>query len=192
MRGMQYLISFALLVALAAWMVGVYNNLDHLRCAVCRGWSHWREATHRRNVCLNDFAHGIAGEMPEVDSLSRVLLRLAADSERTLSLAVSPRWGDRSGFLGGAEQQLRLSVNQAVRMIEGNPDGEEDAHLQQLCSNLSVTLYQQDQMADLYNRAAREYNDALHAPSARFLAPVFGFLKVNSLEPCSMQSARST
>ena len=69
MRGMQYLVSFALLVAVAAWMVRIYNNLDHLRGVVCSCWGQWRKATHHRNECLTDFAVVFALFLPQGDPL---------------------------------------------------------------------------------------------------------------------------
>ena len=92
MRGMQYLVSFALLVAVAAWIVRIYNNLDHLRGVVCSCWGQWRKATHHRNECLTDFAVVFALFLPQGDPLPRNLRRLAADSERTLALTREPRW----------------------------------------------------------------------------------------------------
>ena len=175
MPAMQYVVSFALLVALAAWMVGVYNNLHHLRGVVCSCWSQWRTVTHRRNEELKRFA---ASLVSLESSLSGNLLRLVADSERSLMLAEGPRWGARHGFLGGAERLLRMAAAQALRVVEGQAD----SAMQQLCQSVSVSLYQQDQVAELFNHAAREYNAALRLPSARFLAPVFGFSAVDALD----------
>ena len=192
MPGMQYLISFALLVALLAWMVGVYNNLEHLRKGVCECWAQWRQHTHRRNVCLNDFARSLAPFMPAGDPLPQSLLRLSADSERSLSLVESPQWGAHHGFLGGAEHLLRMAVAQSVHVVEASPAMRSDAHLLQLSRSVSSALYQQEQLMELFNRSAREYNAALRHVSARVLASVFGFSAVNMLEMSSRQNTRST
>ena len=179
---MQYIVSLALLVALAAWMVGVYNNLNHLREAVCRCWSQWRVVTQRRNMELKDFASSLSSYVPQESSLPGNLLRLVADSERSLLLSDRPRWCSRHGFLGGAERLLRMTVTQAVQAVEM----QSDSHLQQLCHSVSASLYQQDQVTELFNHAAREYNAALMLPSARILAPVLGFSAVDSLDDAEM------
>lgn len=189
---MQYLISFALLVALLAWVVGVYNHLVHLRSAVCKGWLHWRKTARRRNACLRDFVRVFAPAVPVNDPLPRSLLRLAADSEHSLTLADTPRWGRSHAFLGGAEHLLRMAIIQSLRMAETSSAGLADAQLATLCSRLSASLGQQDEAAELFNRAVREYNTALAVPSARLLAPVFGFAAAESLEPPQMQHARSS
>lgn len=188
---MQYLVSFALLVAFVAWMVGVYNNLFHLRGSVCNCWGQWRKATHHRNECLNDFAAAFALFMPSGDPLPDSLRRLAADSERSLALCLEPRWSALHGFVGRAEARLRQVVAHSVQVVEDSPEMRAHEHLQQLCSSVAVSLYQQDQLAELFNRAAREYNAALETPAARLLAPLFGFAGADPLTLPDTQSTHS-
>lgn len=192
MPGMQYLISFALLVALLAWMVGVYSNLEHLRKSVCACWAHWRQLTHQRNVCLNDFARCLTPFMPAGDPLPQSLLRLSADSERSLSLVEMPQWGAHHGFLGGAEHLLRMAVAQSVHVVESSPVMRSDVQLLHLSRSVSSALYQQEQVMELFNSSAREYNAALRNVSARLLASVFGFSAVSMLEMPARQNARSS
>lgn len=189
---MQYLVSFALLVAVGAWIVGVYNNLEHLRCMVCRGWAQWWRATHHRNACVGDFAAAFALLAPPENSLPRCLLRMVADSERTLAMVEVPRWGELHGFVGGAELLLRQAVAQAVQAVEESPDMRAHEQLQQLCLSVAVSLQQQEQLAALFNRAAREYNAALATPSARLLGPVFGFVAADPLDAAGAQNTRSS
>lgn len=188
---MQYLVSFALLVAFAAWMVGVYNTLFHLRGTVCNCWGQWCKATHQRNECLNDFANAFASFLPADNPLPASLLRLAADSERSLALSYEPRWSSLHGFVGGAEARLRQAVARSVQTVEDSPIMRAHEHLQQLCSGVSVSLYLQDQRAELFNHAAQEYNAALGTPSARLLAPLFGFACADPLSPMDKQSTHS-
>lgn len=189
---MQYVVSLALLVALAAWMVGVYNHLCHLRSAVCVCWGEWRKVTHHRNECLADFAAAFASFVPQGDPLPGSLRRLAADSERSLALSREPRWGAQHGFAGEAESLLRQAVARCVRAVEDSPAMRSHEHLQKLCSGVAVSLYQQDQVSELFDRAAREYNAALRSPSARFLAPLFGFSGADQLSITQMQSTHSS
>lgn len=179
---MPYLVSLALLVALAAWMVGVYNQLEHLRGVVCHCWGQWRKATQRRNESLRDFAAVFAMFMPPDAALPRDLRRLAEDSERTLALSLEPRWSRSHGFVGEAEKLLRMKVERSVQAVEDSPVMRAHDSLQRLCCSMSVSLYQQEKVAALFNQAAGEYNAALRAPSARLLAPIFGFLAADTLE----------
>ena len=189
MRHMAYLVSFALLVALGAWIVGVYNNLEHLRGVVCSCWGQWRRTTHRRNECLNDYVAAFALFMPANAALPQDLRRLVEDSERALALAVEPRWSGEAGMQGGAELVLRRAVVQSLQVVEDTPVMYGHEHLQRLCSSISVCLYQQDQVAASFNHAAQAYNAALASPSARLLAPLLGFARADALE---MREARSS
>lgn len=182
MSGMQYLVSFALLVALAAWMVGVYNNLVHLHGVVCNCWGVWCKAVHLRNQSLDEFASVFVYFVSKDDPLPGKLHRFAADSERSLAHVADSGRRLSLGFAGRAEQLLRQAVSKSVHVVEDSPVMRSHEHLQRVCSKLSAALFQQDQMAENFNRAAAEYNAALGGVSARLLAPLFGFAKVLPLE----------
>ncbi len=179
---MAYLVSFALLVALTAWIVGVYNNLEHLRGVVCNCWGQWRRVTHQRNECLSHFTTELAACLPSGDSLPQDLRRMVDDSERSLALALEPRWNKMHGFVGKAEQLLRFAAERSVQVVEESPTLRSHETLLRLCSSTAVSLYQQEQVTTLFNRAAHEYNSALSTPSARFLAPMLGFIAADTLE----------
>lgn len=190
---MQYLISLALLVAVAAWLVGVYNNLEHLRGVVCNCWMQWSKMTHYRNESLRSFVPVFASFMPEESPLPQLLRSLVADSERSLAESRELRWGGFQRFSGRTESRLRKAVAESVLLVESSPFMREHDELLRMCSNISASLYQQEQIADLFNRAVREYNKALSSPSARFLGPVFGFVAafpLDALQP--MQNARNS
>lgn len=182
MPGMQYLVSFALLVALAAWIVGVYNNLVHLHGVVCNCWRLWCKAVHLRNQSLEEFASVFVYFVSKDDPLPGKLHRFAADSERSLALGAESGGKISQGFACGAELLLRQAVTKSVHMVEESAVMRSHEHLLRVSSKLSAALYQQDQMAENYNRAAVEYNAALRGVSARLLAPLFGFAKVLPLE----------
>lgn len=182
MPGMQYLVSFALLVALAAWMVGVYNNLVHLHGVVCNCWGGWCKAVHLRNQSLEEFASVFVYFVSKDDPLPGKLHRFASDSEQSLALAAEMTGEFSLGSAGGAETLLRQAVIQSVHVVEDSAVMRSHEHLQRVGSKLSAALYQQDQMAENFNRAAAEYNAALRGVSARLLAPLFGFDKVHPLE----------
>jgi hypothetical protein len=179
---MQYLVSFALLVAVGGWMVAVYNRLYHLRCSVCTCWYEWRKATHYRNECLSNFTTLFALFLPQDDALARHLRHLVVDSEKSLSLSLEPRWNSRHGFVSGAERLVRQAVVQSVHVVEQHPMMRGHEHLHQLCCNVSLSLEKQAHVSELFNAAAAEYNAALNSFSARVLAPVFGFAVADTLD----------
>ena len=172
---MQYLVSFALLVFVAGWIVSVYNRLEHLRRVVCNSWQQWRKITHQRNACLRDFAAEFAAVRPENNPMAQNLLRLAVDSERGVTLALEPRWNSQPGFIGGAEFLLRQVVADSVLAIETSYVMSGHEQLQSLTQRVAALMGEQEQITALFNRAVLEYNAALVSPAARMLAPLLGF-----------------
>lgn len=178
---MVYLISLALLVAVFGWVMTVYKHLQHLRSSVLGSWHRWVHATHRRNDCLADVADIFSSLMPQGELLPRHLRRLVYDSERALKLLQEPGWGNGSDFLPAEEWQLQQAAQRSLHEAEINPPLRDHEHLQRLCGQMSVALYQQQQYTRLFNLAAQEYNAALNHPSGRIVAPIFGFLRAQNL-----------
>lgn len=185
---MQYLVSFALLVFVAGWIVGVYNRLEHLRRVVCNSWQQWRKITHRRNLCLRDFATEFAAFLPADNPMAQNLLRLAVDSERGVTLALEPRWNSQPGFIGGAELLLRQVVADSVLAIETAYVINGHEQLLSLTQRVAALMGEQEQITALFNRAALEYNTALVTPAARLLAPLLGFCTAAPLDAPGMQN----
>lgn len=175
---MEYIIAFALLVALGAWVVGAYLRLFHLYEQVQGAWQQWSRATLHRNECLRDFVHEFAGYLPEGDVLPRDMHRWEEDSRRALKASpVAPREGNFS-CIALAERHLRRAVNYSVHTLENMQHMRENEQLLSLCSAVSVSQFQQDTQMQLYNRSAAEYNTALHSPGAKIVAGIFGFTPV--------------
>ena len=172
---MEYLVAFALLVAMGAWVVSSYLRLFHLYERVQGAWLQWTDATRLRNECLGDFLQAFASYLPQGDMLPRDMRRWAEDSERALSAtAGAPRRGNFAG-LGSAERHLRRVVSHSVHTLVTTRNMREDAHLCELCAAMSASLYRQEELAGVYNRSVAEYNSALRAPGARMVAGLFGF-----------------
>ncbi len=66
-------------------------------------------------------------------------------------------------------------LGDSVQTLENSPPMRENEHLLQLCSAISVSLFQQEEIARHYNRHAADYNHALSAPTGRLVAGLFGF-----------------
>lgn len=181
MGGMEYIIPLALLVAVAAWLTAVFHRLNHLYGQVQSAWMQWSHATRQRNECLGDFTAVFSGYLPQGDMLPRDLRRLTEDSQRALSSSPQAPMAGAMGAVGEAERALRRVVGDSVQTLESSAPMRENQRLLQLCSQMSVTLFQQEQMARSYNRLAADYNQALSAPSGRLVGGIFGFLPVDSM-----------
>ncbi len=178
---MEYIVSLALLIAVAAWVTAQYQRLQQLRGDVCSAWQQWVAATHRRNACLSDFVSLFSMMLPQGDLLPRSLRRLTSDSEHSLNLATEPHWGAGVHFFPAAEMVLRRAVNDSMETMENSSVMRGHERLQQLCGRMTGAQQRQDALTLRYNRAVQSYNGALDSPSGRMLAPLFRFLRAGSL-----------
>ncbi len=172
MAGMNWLIAFALLVAVAAWVLSVYHRLHHLHLQALEAWSQWERATRYRNACVEALAPALAASASRVPGLPRELADAAQDSELGLSLddgmPMLPA-AERLRPMGRRERCMRRLVADAFDAMDALPPGPDVAELSQLGSALSVSLFQQEQRTEQYNRAAENYNAALQTPSGRLV-----------------------
>ncbi len=180
---MEWLISLALFVAVAAWVVAAYHRLHHLRSQVQEAWQQWEHATRQRNACLGDFAPVFAQRAPETVLLPHELriavesaeLGLAGEALKPLPYPAHGQLPSPSLLtpLGERERELRLLVGDSLRLIDELPEPQQDAELRFLVSRLSASLFQQEQHTRLYNRAVEDYNNALTTPAGRLVASAF-------------------
>ncbi len=175
---MIYVVAFGLLVAVAAWLVAVYNKLNFLREQVQEAWLQWSRVTVQRNACLGDFANEFAACMPRFAAQAADLRRLAEDSRfAVLARPCAPRPGGLRG-VREMEHGLRLRVKEAVHMVESATDACRSVDLSHRWQTVADVLMQQEKMARCYDRSAGDYNNALVGPVSGLVAGVFGFLPV--------------
>lgn len=171
---MVYLVCLAMFVIVGAWLVSVYTRFHHLYARVQDSWRQWEEATRARNDRLGDFTRLFSAGLPKDALLPRDLRRLAADSARALRAVALPDQGSLRQ-LCEYEKSLRQVMASSVNALENNEVLRDDRRLMSLCSEMSVSLVQQEQFARFYNRHAGLYNEALNSPSGRLFGAMMGF-----------------
>lgn len=174
-RRMEYVVPLGILVAFFAWIIATFSRLHHLHSAVLGAWARWSEATRRRNECVVDFTDLFSGYLPRGDVRPRNLRRLADDSRRTLDSHREPPATDDVRQMSHAEKSLRRVVMSAVQAMEDSEAMRQDTALAELCTRVSLSLFTQDELTRSYNRSVGNFNLALTAPGARFVAGLFGF-----------------
>ena len=170
---MNWLIALGLLVAVAAWVLSVYHRLHHLQLRAQEAWALWETATRHRNACVEALVPVLAASSPRVPTLPGALRRAAKDSDQGLDLAGSgidvlpdAHWLHP---MGRQERSLRRLVADAFDAMDALPPSLADSELAQLGSALSISLFQQEQRTEQYNRAAESFNEALQTPSGRIV-----------------------
>lgn len=178
---MPYIIALGLFIAVAGWLLTIYQRLYDLRSQACRDWIRWVHVTRRRNEQINSFASVFSGFLPQGDQLPRDLRRLAEDSERHLNHHSRCQPPGVGSTFPTVEPTLRRMIDASLRTLEQNEHMRNNDQLIELCGQLCLTLRDQERKAGSYNSSASSYNDALQGPSARFVAPIFGLVCLRTL-----------
>ncbi len=187
---MEWLISLALLVAVASWVVATYHRLHHLRSQVQEAWKQWERSTRHRNACLSSFAPAFEHRAPATIALPHELRHAAQDSDHELDFPLpAPPAAEAQALptgeflkpLGERERSLRLLVGDSLRLLDELPTPQQDEELHTLVSQLSASLFQQEQFTQLYNRAVEDYNNALASPSGKLVGSAFQLRPASAL-----------
>ena len=179
---MEYVVPLGILVAFFAWVIATFSRLHHLLNTVQGAWSKWSEATQRRNECVVEFTDIYSGYLPSGDVRPRHLRRLADDSRRSLDAHRELPATDELRHLSHAEKSLRREVMSAVQTMEDSETMRQDTMLAELCTRVSLSLFTQDELTRYYNRSVSNFNLALTAPGARFVAGLFGFAPLDQFK----------
>ncbi len=186
---MEWLVSLALLVAVCSWVVATYHRLHHLRSQVQEAWLQWELSTRQRNACLHSFAPAFEHCAPPSLELPHELRHAAQDSDHELDFPLPPPLHEAHALptheflkpLGEHERSLRILVGDSLRILDELPGPPQDGELPELVSRLSASLFRQEQVTQLYNRAVEDYNAALASPSGRLVGSAFRLSEACSL-----------
>lgn len=176
------LLLLALLVALAVYLVGIYNGLVRLREGVRAAWSNIGVALKQRHE-----------ELPKlVEACRQYMLHEAATLERVMqarSAVASAQGSGNVPALGAAEGQLRVGLGQLFAVAEAYPTLKADVSFAQLAARISAL---EDQIADrreLYNDSVNLNNIRIDSVPDVFLARAFNFQRAEMLEFSANETA---
>lgn len=178
---MEYVVPLGILVAFIAWIIATFSRLSHLQRMAAMAWSRWSRVTQYRNECLGDFTTLFSGYLPQGDVRPRNLRRLTDDSRRALDAQHVLPALEEVQHLSRAEKSLRQLLVGAVQAMENSALMREDARLNELSSQVSLCLFQQDELTRTYNRSVGNFNTALTAPGASLVAGLFGFAPLEEI-----------
>ena len=179
---MEYAVPLGILVAVLAWGVGTWVRLQRLLHAAEEAWQSWGNSTRARNERLIEFTLRYSGFLPLGDVQPRRLRCLADDSQRVLALrGMPPPDTEEVTNLSRTEKDLRFVLLNAVETIEKMPEMQEDSELRDLTNDVSHALFLQDELALNYNRCVGNFNTALHAPGAQWIATITGIRSLKKI-----------
>ena len=162
---MQLLIIFAIVIALALWIVGSYNRLVGLRNQVANGWRQIDVQLKRRHDLIPNLVNAVRGSMDfERDTLTAVMEARAKALTATGPADAAQKEGQLSQALGRllavAENYPALKSNENVKMLQ---------------EELTSTENKVGFARQFYNDVATKFNTAQQVFPTNIFANMFGF-----------------
>ena len=176
------LVILALLLAIAAYVAGIYNGLVRLREGVRIAWSNIGVVLKQRH-----------DELPKLVEACRQYMRHEqATLERVMQArgAVALAEGRRDlPALGAAEGQLRAGLGQLFALAEAYPDLKADTGFAQLSGRISALEEQIADRRELYNDSVNLNNVRIDSVPDVFVARACGFRRAELLEFAAAETA---
>lgn len=168
---------FALGAVLAFWMVGAYNRLVALRNAIGSAWAQVDEQLQRQRESLQALLAALrphlADEAAALDALQGALLQVQAAAE---AVRARPVAAGLTAALLTAEEVLASASARMLALLEHRPDLRDDSA--EVAGPLQALKELEPRMAfarQLFNDAARTYNEAAREFPTRLLTRLYGF-----------------
>src|ERR1700689_4113162 len=165
----------ALALALAAYLIGIYNGLVSLRENVKVAWANIDVLLKQRHDELPKLVETCKRYMQfEQDTLEKVMRARASVSQASTSGNVAA--------VGAAEQQLRVGVGRLFAVAESYPQLKTDETFKQLQGRISALEESIADRRELYNDQVNLNNIRVKVFPDVMIAQRFGFLPPQLLE----------
>jgi LemA protein len=153
------------LVAIAAYLVSVYNSLVRVRNEVDNSWRQIDVQLKRRHDLIPNLVEAVKGYMQfERDTLTQVV-------EARGRAVAAP---DQASRLA-AENQLSAGLGRLLAVMENYPQLKSDQNVMQLQEQLTTTENQIAFSRQAYNDAALSLNNRIETFPSNIVANNFGF-----------------
>jgi len=170
------LILIALLIFVALWILGVYNNLVTLRNRFRNAFSQIDVQLKRRYDLIPNLVETARAYMAhERDTLEAVIRARNTAQSASQSAAANP--GDPTAMqaLAGAEGVLTGTIGRLFALAEAYPDLKANQNMLQLTEELTSTENKVAFSRQAFNDAVTAYNTAREVAPANLIANAFGF-----------------
>jgi len=170
------LILIALLIFVALWVLGVYNNLVTLRNRFRNAFSQIDVQLKRRYDLIPNLVETARAYMAhERDTLEAVIHARNTAQSASQSAAANP--GDPTAMqaLAGAEGVLTGTIGRLFALAEAYPDLKANQNMLQLTEELTSTENKVAFSRQAFNDAVTAYNTAREVAPANLIANAFGF-----------------
>ena len=163
---------FVGLVALALFMVTIYNKLVRCRNMVAEGWSGIDVQLKRRSNLIPNLIETVKGYMGHETRLLTEITQLRSQSKGTLAVAEKSQ----------LETALTRSLGNLVAVAESYPDLKANQNFLDLQDELSQIENDIQMARRYYNGTVRDLNIMIESFPSNLVAGRFGFTKADFFE----------
>ena len=172
----SFLIFLAVLVALALYAIGIYNNLVNSRNRVKNAFAQIDVQLTRRHDLIPNLIEAVKGYMKHERETLDAVIRARNSAVSTLDAAKSdPSNAEAIQKLGAAEGALGNALGRLFALSEAYPDLKANQNMMQFQEELSSTENKVAFSRQAFNDAVLAYNNAVQNFPNNILAGMFRF-----------------
>ena len=179
----SFLIFLALVVALVAYVIGIYNNLVNKRNRVKNAFAQIDVQLTRRYDLIPNLVEAVKGYMShERGTLEAVINARNAASASLDAAKLDPSNADAIKKLGASEGLLGNALGRLFALSEAYPDLKANQNMMQFQEELSSTENKVAFSRQAFNDSVLGYNNAVQNFPNNIIAGMFSFESASFLE----------
>jgi LemA protein len=179
----SFLIFLALIVALVAYGIGIYNNLVNQRNRVKNAFAQIDVQLTRRYDLIPNLIEAVKGYMShERETLEAVITARNAASSSLDAAKLDPSNAAAIKKLGASEGLLGNALGRLFALSEAYPDLKANQNMMQFQEELSSTENKVAFSRQAFNDSVLNYNNAAESFPNSVLAGIFNFESASFLE----------
>jgi LemA protein len=186
------LVTLAILVILAFWLLGAYNRLVRHRNEIGNAFAQIDVQLKRRYDLIPNLVEVARKYVQhERDTLEAVIAARNGAKSADDAAAARPADAQRIGALAAAEGSLAGALRQLAVVVEAYPALKADATLNQLSEELGHTENRIAFARQAFNDAVLDYNNAAQQVPTNLVAGIFGFREAAALRATASEAERA-
>lgn len=178
-----FLIFLAIIVALIAWVVGIYNSLVNMRNRVKNAFAQIDVQLTRRHDLIPNLVEAVKGYMKHERETLEAVINARNSAMANLNAAkADPANAEAMRKLGESEGQLGAALGRLFALSEAYPDLKASQNMMQFQEELSSTENKVAFSRQAFNDAVLAYNNQVENFPNNIIAGTFGFQQASFLE----------
>ena len=164
------------------WGIGAYNRIMRLRNKIGEAYAQLDQHLAARSKLVTQLIELLRPELVTELAAFDALLSAQADSDAAAAaVRARPAMADSVAQLGVAVAVHAAALTRLLALLDQHPELRARVDIEPVLEELRLTEKQRSFARQLFNEAARVYNDATHQFPTRVLASVYGFKEARSL-----------